>query len=185
MATLKHRAIRLSLKDRIRDMFLAPDAATELAPFNVYYEANFRNAASGNFTPTFPYIYLLDSYLLPVAQRIDVMQPQVVIEIDEYVKRPFELGNREGRWVTAWIHVFGQNRGQRDDLGSFIVDYIGATLPIKSYSASDTAGTQVETAIIDPERVVKDIYTPRLEIEIAGGLMMGHTLCTISFSPKL
>src|SRR5574337_1269763 len=98
---LKHRAIRLSIKDRVRDMFLNPEAETELAPFNVYYESQFRDAASGNFTPTFPFVYLLDSYLLPVAQRIDMMQPQVVIEIQKYQSRPFELGNRSGRWITA------------------------------------------------------------------------------------
>lgn len=181
---LKHRAIRLSIKDRLRDMFAAPDAGTELAPFNVYYESQFRSAASGGFTPTFPFVYLLDSYLLPVAQRIDLMQPQVVIEIQRYQSRPFELGNRSGRWITALIHVLGQNRGQRDDIGSFIMDYFGNALDIKSYSASDTAGTVVDSAVLDDDRVVEDIYTPRLEIELAGGLLMGHTMVTLKFQPK-
>ncbi len=181
---LKHRSIRLSIKDRLRDMFQAPDADTALAPFNVYYESQFRSAASGNFTPTFPFVYLLDSYLLPVAQRIDTMQPQVVIEIQKYQSRPFELGNRSGRWITAYIHVFGQNRGQRDDLGSFIMDYFGNALDIKNYSAADTAGTVVDNAVLDDDRVVEDIYTPRLEIELAGGLLMGHTMVTLKFQPK-
>lgn len=181
---LKHRAIRLSIKDRLRDMFLAPDAETGLPPFHVYYEAQFRQAVNGAFTPVFPFVYLLDSYLLPVAQRIDLMQPQVVIEIDKYQARPFELGNRDGRWVVAWIHVLGQNRGQRDDIGSFIMDYFGNALDIKDYSASNTAGTVVDSAILDDDRVVEDLYTPRLEIELAGGLLMGHTRTTLKFKPK-
>lgn len=180
---LKHREIRLSLRDKIRDMFLAPPAETGFAPFNVYYEPDFRSAAGGDFAPVFPYVYLLDSYLLPVAQRIDVMQPQVVIEIQEYRKKPFELGNRDGRWVTAWIHVFGQSRGQRDDLGAFIVDYIGGTLPIKTYSASNPAGTEVETALIDPDITLTDQYTGRLEIEL-GGTLMGWTMIEIKILPK-
>ena len=182
---LKHRAIRLSIMNRVRDMFLAPDAETGLDPFNVYYESQFRQASSGAFAPIFPFVYLLDSYLLPVAQRIDTMQPQVVIEIDQYITRPFELGNRKGRWITSLIHILGKNRGQRDDIGSFIVDYFGNSLDIKEYSASNTAGTVVDNAILDDERSVRDIYTPRLEIELAGGLLMGHTMVTLKFQPKV
>jgi hypothetical protein len=181
---LKHRAIRLSIKDRIRDMFISPDSDSGFASFNVYYESQFRQAITGTFTPTFPFVYLLDSYLLPVAQRIDTMQPQVVIEIQRYQARPFELGNRNGRWITAYIHALGQNRGQRDDLGSFIMDYFGTALEIKSYSSGDTTGTVVDSAIVDDDRVVEDIYTPRIEIELAGGLLMGHTRVTLKFQPK-
>jgi hypothetical protein len=165
-------------------MFLAPEAETGLAPFNVYYEAQFRQASSGTFTPTFPFVYLLDSYLLPVAQRIDLMQPQVVIEIDRYQARPIELGNREGRLVTAWIHVLGQNRGQRDDIGSFIMDYFGNALSIKDYSASNPTGTVVDSAVLDDDREVSDVYTARLEQELGGGLLMGWTKVVLKFRPK-
>lgn len=181
---LKHRAIRLSVKDRIRDMFTAPTAGTFERSFNVYNETQFRNAAAGTFTPVFPFVYLLDSYILPVAQRLDVQYPQVVIEIQKYQGRPFELGNRSGRWITAWIHVFGKDRGQRDDLGSYLMDYIGNSLDIKDYSADNPSGTVVDNALIDDERSVTDLYSPRLELELAGGLMMGHTLCEIKFRPK-
>src|SRR5512143_723488 len=105
---LKHRAIRLSIKDRVRDMLTIPDALSGLSPYNVYYETQFRQAAAGQFRPTFPFVYLLDSYLLPAHQQIDIMQPQVVIDIDKYTTaRPFELGNRSGRIVKACIHVLG------------------------------------------------------------------------------
>lgn len=182
---LKHRAIRLSIKDRIRDMFLSPDAATGLSPYNVYYESQFRDVPRGLFTPTYPFVYLLDSYLLPVHQQIDLMQPQVVTEISQYMARPFELGNRSGRWVKACVYVLGQNRGQRDDIGSFIMDYFGTTLDVKDYSAGVPTGTVVETAIIDDDRSVTDLYTPGLEIELAGGLLMGLTKVEFSLRPKI
>lgn len=182
---LKDRAIRLSIKDRIRDMFLNPDAATGLSPYNVYYESQFRGVPAGTFTPVYPFVYLLDSYLLPVHQQIDLMQPQVVTEIQVYKARPFELGNRSGRWVTAWIHVLGLNRGQRDDIGSFIIDYIGTTIDIKDYSAAVPNGAVVETAIIDDDREVRDQYTPQLEVELAGNLLMGWTRCEFSLRPKV
>ena len=181
---LKHRAIRLSLKDRIRDMLLSPDVATGWAAFNIYNESQFRAAQAGSFTPVFPFVYLLDSYILPVAQRLDKQYPQVVIEIETYRSRPFEIGNRSGRDVTAWVHVFGKDRGQRDDLGSYIVDYIGNSLPIKDYSAANPSGVVVDNALFDDEKVAKDMYTPRLEQEVSGSLLMGWTRCEIGFMPK-
>jgi len=166
-------------------MFTAPEAGSGLAAFNVYGEAQFRQASLGQFTPVFPYIYLLDSFLAPVSQREDVSQPQVVIEIDSYAAMPFELGNRSGRSVTALVHVFGQNRGQRDDYGAYIMDYIGNALSIYDYSASSPAGTLVETAIIDNEKILEDIWTPRLELLLAGSALWGHSRLTLSFRPKL
>jgi len=165
-------------------MFTLPDADSGLLPFNVYYEADFRRASAGNFTPTFPYVYLLDSYLLPISQRVDVQQPQVVVEIQEYRTLPFEMGNRSGRKITAQVHVFGQNRGQRDDLASFIMDYIGASLPIKTFNANNTAGTIVETAVIDPDKVVSDMYSPRLEQDL-GGTLFGWGMLEFSFLTKM
>lgn len=182
---LKNRAIRLSLKNRIQTMFEAPEAGSGLAAFNVYTEAQFRQASLGKFTPVFPYIYLLDSFMPPVAQREDVCQPQIVIEIDSYAAMPFELGNRSGRSITALIHVFGQNRGQRDDYGSYIMDYIGNALSIYDYSAAVPSGTLVETAIIDSEKILEDIWTARLDLLLAGAMTWGHSRLTLSFKPKL
>lgn len=181
---LRNREIRLSARDRLKALFEAPDAASGLSPFNVYDERDFRNVASGNFTPTFPYVYLLDSFLEPVAQRVDLQQPQVVIEVDMYESAPFELGNRAGRTVDFLIHVFGRNRGERDDIGCLISDHFGGSLSIKTYSATNTTGTVVETAIVNPPVFrVKDIFTPRIEkasqIELNTALL-GWT--SVSFS---
>lgn len=161
---LKNREIRLSARDRIKALFQAPDAASGLTAFNVYDERDFRNVNRGDFTPTFPYIYLLDSFLEPVAQRVDLQQPQVVIEVDLYESAPFELGNRSGRQIDFLFHVFGKSRGERDDLAGLIADYFGGSLSIKTYSATNTTGTVVETALLNPPVIrVKDIFTPRIE----------------------
>ena len=161
---LKNREIRLSARDRLKALFSAPDANSGLSPFNVYDERDFRNVASGVFTPTFPFIYLLDSFLEPVAQRVDLQQPQIVIEVDLYESAPFELGNRAGRTVDFLFHVFARNRGERDDVSGLIADYFGQSLDIKTYSATNTTGTVVETAIVNPPIFrVKDIFTPRIE----------------------
>ncbi len=182
---LKHRAIRLSIKDRIRDMLMSPDPLTGLSSYNIYYETQFRQAAAGQFRPTYPFVYLLDSYLLPAHQLIDVMQPQIVVAIDRYSALPFEIGNRSGRVVNACVHVLGQNRGQRDDLGSFIIDYFGNSLDIKDYSAANPSGAVVESALIDDLRSVTDQYTPLLELELAGNLLMGWTKCEFIIRPKI
>jgi hypothetical protein len=161
---LRNREARLSARDRIKALFQAPPVASGLSAFSVYDERDFRNVASGNFTPVFPYIYLLDSFLEPVAQRVDLQQPQVVIEVDLYESAPFELGNRSGRQVDFLFHIFGKNRGERDDLAGLICDHFGGSLDIKTYSATNTTGTVVETALIDPPIIrVKDIFTPRIE----------------------
>lgn len=187
---LRNREIRLSARDRLSDMLQAPDAASGLSPFNVYDERNFRAVQRGEFSPTFPYVYLLDSFMEPVPeQRIDLQQPQIVIEVDLYESTPFEMGNRAGRQVDFLIHVFGRNRGERDDLGGFIADYFGTSLAIKTYSATNTTGTAIETALIDPPIIrVKDIFTARLEkanqIELNTALL-GWTSVSFSIKPKL
>lgn len=183
---LKNRAIRLSLKNRIQAMLQAPESGSGLAPFNVYNEVQFRSASRDMFSPVFPYVYLLDAFMPPASQAyFDKQSPQIVVEIDRYATMPFELGTRSGRIVTACVHVFGQNRGQRDDLASFIVDYIGTTLTIYDFTAENPAGVAVETALIDNEKVVEDVYTPRLDLLLAGGIEFGHTMVTLSFKPKL
>lgn len=181
---LKHRAIRLSIKDRVRDMLLAPDLNTGLAPYNIYYESDFRRASADQFTPTFPFVYLLDSYLLPAHQKIDIMQPQIVIDVSKYTSSPFEMGNRSGLVVQVCLHILGQNRGQRDDLGSFFVDYFGSALDIKDYSAANPSGTVVESAIIDPVITYENVYEAMLEIELAGNLLMGWGKVDFTMRPK-
>jgi hypothetical protein len=185
---LKNRAIRLSVVDRLAAMFAAPDAATGLSPFHVYYEPDFRNVQDGSFSPSFPWVYLLDAFLSPTPQRVDLQQPQVVVEVDSYESMPFELGNRSGRCIYMLIHVFGKNRGERDDIGGFIADYFGSAVDIKSYAATNHAGTVVDSALVDPLIKVNDIFTPRIEkasqIEVTTTLL-GWTSVSLTIRPKL
>jgi len=165
---LKHREIRLSVRDRLSDMFIAPDANTNLSAFNVYTEAQFRAVQLGTFTPTFPYIYLLDSFIPPVAQRVDQQQPHIVIEVSRYEVGPYQMGDRMGRNVDLMINVFGRSRGERDDIGAFIADYFGSGLSIKIYSSANTPGTEIEVATVQVPIVVQDIFTDRLSLERIG-----------------
>ena len=185
---LKNRAIRLSVRDRLTAMFEAPDAATGLAAFNVYTESNFRSVQTGTFTPTFPYVYLLDSFLAPMPVRVDLQQPQVIVEVDMYESIPFQMGDRAGRQVDLLIHVFGRSRGERDDLAGLIADTFGSSLSVKTYSQSNPTGTEVEKALIDPIIRVKDIFTPRIEkigqVEADTGIL-GWSSVAITIRPKL
>lgn len=161
---LRNREIRLSARDRLKAMFLAPNASSGLSPFNVYDERDFRDVQAGLLTPVFPWVFLLDAFMEPVPQRVDIQQPQVVIEVDLYESTPFQMGDRLGRQVDFLIHVFGKNRGERDDISCLIADHFGGSLDIKTYSATNTTGTVVETAIVNPPIFrVKDIFTPRIE----------------------
>jgi hypothetical protein len=181
---LKNREIRLSVKDRLTAMLQAPDAATGLSAFNVYTEAQYRQAAAGAFIPTFPFVYVLDAFMAPVPNYLHKQQPFIVVEIDFYESRPFELGNRQGRHVEPIIHVFGTNRGERDDLGSFIADYFGRSLSIKTYPS----GVEVEDALIEDTIIVRDIFTARMEKvennELAGSLL-GWTSVSFGINCKL
>lgn len=184
---LRVRDIRLSLKKRVYEMFIAPHTDTGWASaFNVYDEDQFRGVINSTFTPTKPYIYLLDDFLLPAAQRLDLQQPQVVVEIEEAQSKPFEMGNRKGRDIQALIHVFGQNRAQRDDLGAYIMDYIGNTIKVHTFSASSPYpdGVYVEDALVLDPRTMRNMYTPRLEQYEATGILLGWSIVSINFLPK-
>lgn len=160
-------------------MLIGPDAGVDWEqPWNVYNEADFRQVAvDGNVVagtpPVFPFVYLMDSFIQPVeGVRIDLQEPQVIVEIDQYQAFPFELGNVKGRIIKVMIHVFGKNRAERDDLAGYFMDYIGTTIDVKDYSAANPTGTFVEDAIIDPSsRVVEDIYTARADVLFSNVLM--------------
>ena len=185
---LKNRAIRLSLRDRIYDLLIGPDAGANWASaWNVYTEKDFRSVASTGLivagtAPAVPYVYLLDSFLEPVSGvRVDLMQPQVVFEIDTVKGSPNQLGDRAGRLVYAMIHIFGKSRAERDDLAGYFFDFIGDTIPIKDYGASNiTTGVKVEDALVNEDRVVEDIYTDRGDAQITG-FLLGWSRFSFSF----
>jgi len=169
---LKHREIRLSIRDRLSTLLGAPPAASGLSAFNVYTEAQFRD---DTFTPTFPFVYLLDTYVLPVKTKLTL----IAIEC-EYERQPFEIGNREGRLVTAYIHTFGRNRAERDDLAAFIADYFGSTFSIKQYPENTT----VETVQLQDRIKVENMAIVNEAVEF-GGSVLDWAMITLRFQTKL
>lgn len=143
------RNILKSLMAYVRDLLKNPPAASGFSAWGVYNESDLKAINNNSPMPLWPYIFLLDSYMRPKPNIL----PMIIIEILMTRKIPYEIGNREGRTVDAIIHCFGKTRGQRDDLGSFFVDYLGNTFPVYSYvsgQAGDTT-TFVENAEIAPD----------------------------------
>ena len=162
-------------------MFTTETGGVFQQAWNIYNETQYRDALAGAFVPTFPFLYIMDTYLPAMGMRIDLMQPFVAIEIDQYIKRPFEEGNRSGRYVEVCFQVLGKNRGERDDIASFIVDYFGDSVSIKSYAMASDSGTEVEKALIIPmngdgDLIIKeDMFTTR-QSSIADDVEFGSSL---------
>jgi len=166
---LRNREIRLSIHDRLVTMFELPDAASGLTAYNVYDEDEYRD---DTHVEVFPFVYIVDSNILPVATKL----PLIVIEVQRYRKQSFEMGNRSGREVRAFIHVFGRTRADRDDMAGFIADYFGDSLSIKTYTQAVPAGTEVEKALmgdrIDVEQMtISGPVEGRDEVEFGGSIM--------------
>jgi hypothetical protein len=165
---LKEREIKLSLRDRLSLMFSSNEEGVFQRAWNVYNESQLRQAVNGQFTPTVPFLYLVDTYLPPMGQAdVTKTQPWLAIEIDEYIKRPFEAGTRSGRYVKVFLQILGKSRGERDDIASFIVDYLGDAVTINAYGFAGDTGSVVETAQLVPmnsngDLIIKeDMFTAR------------------------
>lgn len=105
---------------------LFESAATFGAAFNVYYESDLRDS---NHTPVKPYIYLLDAGV-----KFPEKLPFVSIWF-AFSYREIQLGG------PAWWHaqiscdVYGENRGDREDIAAAIVEGISSSFAISDYSA--------------------------------------------------
>ena len=171
-----NREIRLSVKDRISSIFTSPPAGSGFSAFNVYDEDDYRNDAHTP-APNVAYIYLIDSFLLPVETKL----PVVVLEIERVRHRTFELGNRVGRHVRAHAHCFGRNRGERDDLSGFIADYFGDSFPIKTYPT----GTTTETVqVLENSMAVENMSIGNEDANF-GGEVMNWSRASWEFYTKL
>ena len=113
----RNRNLRRSVTERVADILSS--GSYGLTAFNIYYESDLKSGA----TPTEPYIYLVESAIRPAQTEL----PMVVMEYSRVRAAPFELGNQSGRTITCFAHVFGKNRGQRDDVSSLIQDQIDAS----------------------------------------------------------
>ncbi len=161
---LKGREIRLSLRDEVKSLLESPPAATGLSAFNVYTEAQMRDT---DFSPTFPFAFLVDSHVEPVQNRL----PLIVLEVAKQRLQSAQLGDRSGRRVTAHFNVFGDNRGERDDLADLIADNIGPTITLKTFSASDPTGTAVETVVLEDKIDIVPMLIGGDDVEFSGAII--------------
>ncbi len=178
---LKNRALRLSLYNFVADLFRTPPSTTGWGNWNVYGENSLRQYRDGNFSPVQPFIYILDTYVAPTKSEL----PMVIIETNT-LARPYQLGDTQGRLSMANLHVFGKNRGQRDDIASMLQDVfakntetVGSVVPFPVYDyISSGSSVLVETAHID--------LGISVEYPIVGGLEQQEgslsQFATVSFS---
>ena len=151
---LLDRLHRISIKESLKALFESPPAESVLSAFNVYSEEDMRNANKGSFTPTAPFIFITDARIAPTLAQLPF------IAIDATVnKAPFQLGDRRGRRVSADLHIFGRSRGERDDLGSFIADYL-KIISVKNYNEYEFMGFASEAEMCKGEMVDEPALAP-------------------------
>lgn len=126
VALLKNRAIRKSVYDYVVTQFEAPPSDTGWTAWNVYDESNLKDK---NLNPVSPYIYIIDANVAPTQTTL----PLIIIEVS-HLTQPHQLGDTRGRLNLAHLHVFGKNRGERDDIATMLQDVFSEdTFPIYNY----------------------------------------------------
>jgi hypothetical protein len=143
-----NRNIRISIKDSIQ---------TQLVAFgftNVYTEAQMQLTWSGTFTPVLPYVFFLDEYTMPQLTTL----PMVILDLLDIEGNAFELGNRKGRDFDTNIHVFGNTRGQREDIASYLQDNIPHGITIYDYTSGSAGASTLGTILMtdDSPTVVEE-----------------------------
>ena len=154
---LDEQNLRKSLMAYARGLLQSPPAAYTLTPYQVNDEQHLRQAIRGEFSPPPRNIFLVDSYVRPIAQVL----PMVVVEVPETTFRPYELGNRNGARYEAFYHIFGKNRGERDDLSTFLAKNLAVQVPI--YDFTSGSGALIEYALLEDE-----VVTRNMEIRVDG-----------------
>lgn len=168
------REARLSLKRDIQDIFTSGSIFSEV--YNIYNEDDLRDKT----TPTFPYVYLLDSWVIWEANHL----PVIVLETD-YRKRTLELGNDPIGYCLADIYIFGDDRGKRDDFASVIMDI--TAIHIRDF---DTDGYPIQNTVsLEPIRgpdgywdMITGIPLPQ-ELAFEGSLLNNARLSCAFYVP--
>lgn len=151
---LLDRIHRISIKETLKALFESPPAESVLSAFNVYSEEDMRNANKGSFRPTPPFIFITDARIAPTLAQL----PFIAIDATPR-KAQFQLGDRRGRLVSADLHIFGRSRGERDDLGSFIADYL-TVISVKNYNEYEFMGFASEAEMCKGEIVDEPSMAP-------------------------
>jgi len=112
---LEIREARLSLRSDISDIFTSGSVLS--TAYNVYDESYLRAGT----TPTFPFVYLLDSWIIFETKHL----PVIVLETD-YARELFQLGSVATGYCSARIYIFADSRGKRDDMAGAIISSINS-----------------------------------------------------------
>lgn len=110
-----------------RSFFAALETLFEGESYNVYYESDMRDEVE----PTRPYIYLLDANVEFPTKRLPVV---TVWWRASY--RAFQMGGPSLWHFELVCDVFGNNRGEREDIAASIVEGIADSFAINDYSGS-------------------------------------------------
>lgn len=147
----RNRNLRLSIRSHVESVLTS--GSYGLSAFNVYSENDLRESAD----VVFPYLYLVDSAIMPTPTQL----PLIAMEFRRIEAEPYEIGNRSGRSLVTYLHVFGKNRAQRDDIASMLQDYIGQVITVYDYTSGSPSadGTRIELpgkVVVDEVPVPKD-----------------------------
>ena len=176
-----NRNIRVSIKEHVKTAFEVPGIGG-LNAYNVYGENNLpqNNPA---FIPQRPYLYIVDSNIQPT--RLDL--PLLILEVSPFVGDVVEIG-RAARQAELNVHVFGRNRGERDDLASYLQDYLmtsgsGNRIVVRDYGVTGTP--QLDTGEVQlPVSVWNIPRVPEFQREEASVSNENIVNCVVRFKVK-
>lgn len=175
------RCLRISVKETIKSLFEGPPTESGLSAFNVYSETDMRDMNKGKLMPEAPYIFITDSRIAPTTAQL----PFIAIDATPS-KEPFELGNEQGRRIAVDLHIFGKSRGERDDLASFIADYL-KTITIENHNSSGSYLGYAAGATMCVGEIVSDAKMSYMDIseeESLEGSLENWTILNFEFLSK-
>jgi len=132
---------------------------TDMGFAYIYTEAQMRSGITPNSSGS--YVYLVDSMTKPMATTL----PFIVLEVQNIDAEEFEIGNRLGRNFDVFWHVFGNSKGVRDDVASYLQDSAKAdgSIPYNDYSSGSVSmGFPIQ---LDGRITVVDSPPPDNEIQ--------------------
>lgn len=163
---LRNRNLRKSIREHFETLLTDASDFGLQNDYNVYNEESLRTGAS----VTFPYVFLVDAAIRPTQTTL----PFIVLEVSRIEQTQFELGNRDGRHLQCYLHIFGKNRGERDDLASMFQDNIGQAIVVKDYSSG--VGVADGTVIEIEPGVEQFDAPPKAEELVAEASLLNMTI---------
>lgn len=112
---------------RVKTLFASPPNGFTRS-YNVYGEDKFMD---DKFSPTPPFIFVLDKRVRPKQTRL----PLMVIERGPGLWAPYEIGTRAGTLIAFNLHCWGRNRGEAADLMGFIYQNLDP-LPLYDFATA-------------------------------------------------